>query len=115
MNKEQERKFAEKVQYQYSEHKETKADRLKKLDRAVKKPAVVFAYIFGIIGSLVLGIGMCFAMRVIGDIMITGIVIGVIGILMVSVNYGIYQKILRSRKKKYADKVLTLSNELLNQ
>lgn len=115
MNKEKERQFAERVQYQYTEHGETKTDRLKKLDRAAKKPVAVFAYIFGTIGSLVLGTGMCFSMKVIGDMMIPGIVIGLIGLLMVSVNYGIYKKILNSRKKKYAEQVLKLSSELLNE
>ena len=42
-----------------------------------------------------------------------GIVIGVVGIAMVSANYFIYRAMLNARKRKYADKILALSDELL--
>ena len=67
------------------------------------------------IGALVLGVGLCLAMKVIGDLMALGIVIGIVGIAMVSVNYLIYRAILKSRKKKYADQVMALSDALLNK
>lgn len=34
---------------------------------------------------------------------------------MVAVNYFIYKAILKSRKRKYADQVMSLSDELLNR
>lgn len=42
-----------------------------------------------------------------------GIVIGVVGIAMVAANYPIYSAIMRSRRKKYAQRILALSDELL--
>lgn len=102
-----------KIRENYTQKKETKFDELKALDKKVKMPALIFAYIFGSIGSLVLGTGMCLAMKVIGNAMALGIVIGLVGILMVSVNYFIYKKILSLRKKKYQEKVLSLTDELL--
>ena len=48
-----------------------------------------------------------------GDTMIPGIVIGVAGMAMAIVNYPIYKGILNSRKKKYADIIIALSNELM--
>ncbi|MDE6188761.1 MAG: dihydropteridine reductase [Clostridia bacterium] len=99
---------------QYTEKKRTKFDELKSLDRKVKLPANVFAYIFGTLGALVLGVGMCFAMKVIGDIMALGIVVGCVGIAMVSINYPIYSAILKSRKKKYSQSVIELSESILN-
>ena len=68
---------------------------------------------FGIVGALVLGVGMCLAMEVIGSMMPLGIVIGVVGIAMVTANYFLYRAILRSRKKKYAKEIVSLSDELL--
>ena len=106
---------AEKIREQYLEKGETDLDRLRKLDRKVKRPAEIFAYIFGIAGALVLGVGMCLAMKVIGNLMPLGIAIGCVGIAMVSVNYPIYESMLKSRKKKYAEQVLSLSDELLHE
>ena len=104
----------EHIREQYAEKRVTKFDELKALDKKVKRPAEIFAYTFGVVGALVLGTGMCLAMKVIGDMMALGIVIGVVGIGMVSVTYALYQKILKSRKRKYAAQILAQSDELLN-
>ena len=40
---------------------------LKKLDNKVKTPVNIFTYTFGIISALILGLGMCLCMKVIGD------------------------------------------------
>lgn len=110
-----EQKIAEKMQNSYGEKKANKLDQLISLDRKVHRPAEITAYTVGIIGSLILGLGMCLAMKVIMDMMALGIVIGVVGIFIVSVNYFLYKKILKSRKKKYASQILALSNEILGK
>lgn len=107
--------LVEQIRTKYSEKEYTQLDKLKALDKKVSKPAIIFAYIFGTFSSLVLGTGMSFAMKVIGDSMAMGIVIGLVGILMAVINYPIYKKILASRRKKYADEVMKLSDELLNK
>ena len=113
----EEKQIAEKIRASYlSSNKElSKLDELKALDKKVKKPALIFAYVYGIIGSLILGLGMCLAMKVIGNLMILGVIIGIVGILMVSTCYTLYQKILTKRKEKYKDEILDKSNELLNK
>ncbi|MBQ8293653.1 MAG: dihydropteridine reductase [Bacilli bacterium] len=99
----------------YGEKTPSKLDELKALDKKAKRGANVFAYIFGIVGSLVLGFGMCVAMEVIiAEYMIAGIIIGCLGLLMVSVNYSIYNKLLIKGKNKYAGQILELSNSILN-
>ena len=102
-----------KIKNSYCEKQITKFDELTSLDKKVKRPAKVFAYIFGVIGSLVLGTGMCFAMKVLGDIMAVGIVVGVVGIIMTAINYPIYKQILKKRKRKYGAKILELSEEII--
>lgn len=57
MNTEQEKKIAESIRSAYVPEKENKLDQLRKLDARVKLPAEIFAYIFGIVGALVLGGG----------------------------------------------------------
>lgn len=112
-----EKEFANKMIKDYSEEETTKLDELKSLDKKVKKPATVFAYVFGIIASLILGVGMCLAMKVIGGsslFMAIGIVVGLIGITLCGVNYLIYKRRIESRRKLYADKILEISNQILN-
>lgn len=104
----------EKIRSQYAKKEITELDKLKELDKNVKRPARIFAYAFGIIGSLILGTGMCFAMKVIGDFMILGIIIGLVGIAIVSVNYPIYKAILKSRKAIYGKEILELSDGILH-
>lgn len=102
----------------YEPKTKTKYDELIALNRKVELPAYIFAYAFGVIGALILGVGMCLAMQVIGTgvpLMVLGIVVGIIGIALVSVNYPIFLAIMKSRKKKYAEKVIALSQELLNK
>lgn len=113
-----ENKYAEKLIKEYSEKEVSKLSELKALDKKVKNPARIFAYIFGVIGCLILGTGMCLAMKVIGNttlLMIVGIIIGLIGITLVSITYPIYKRILYSRKNRYSKEIIAKSNEILNQ
>lgn len=111
-----EKRYVEKTLKSYEEKQVTKLDELRALDKKAKKGANIFAYVFGSIGALVLGFGMCVAMKVIlPNLMVVGIIVGLVGILMVSVNYFIHQKLLEKGKRKYADQIKELSNELLNK
>ncbi|MBR1983672.1 MAG: dihydropteridine reductase [Clostridia bacterium] len=108
----------EKIRVGYVEKEVTKYDQLKDLDKKVKRPAKVFAYVFGSISALVLGTGMSLAMKVIGTTltfaMPLGIGVGLVGILLTSINYPMYKKILKSRKNKYSEQILELSDSILN-
>jgi len=78
-----EKNYATRLINEYGEKKQTKLDELKALDKKVKRPVRVFAYVFGTIASLILGTGMCFAMQVLnyGEVMqYVGVGIGVIGL-----------------------------------
>lgn len=99
----------------YKEKQPTKLDELKALNKKAKRPANIFAYTFGSISSLVLGTGMCLAMKVIGNSMALGICIGVVGLGLVIATYPIYKAILKKRKQKYGAQIVELSNELLNK
>lgn len=119
MNRNDKAYLVGKIRTQYTEKEHTALDELKALDAKVKRPANVFAYIFGSVSAIVMGSGMSIVMTDIAKFaehinpMVYGTVIGIIGILMAIVNYPIYKAILSSRKKKYADKILALSDELM--
>lgn len=106
--------YAEKIKNDYSAHQPTKTEELRALDKKVRRPAKIFAYVFGTIAVLILGTGMCFAMKVIGDLFVPGIIVGCIGIALCIANYFIYNAILKARKQKYGERILALSNEILN-
>lgn len=110
------KKAAEKIRSAYApkDVQESKFDQLKGLDRKVRRPAEIFAWVFGVIGTLVLGAGMCLAMEVIGSLMPLGIAVGVVGIAMVVSNWFIYKAILKSRRARYAERIVSLSDELLH-
>ncbi len=88
---ETERKAAEKIKARYApaEEKRTKLDELRRLDAKATRPAEIFAYTFGTAATLLLGFGMCLAMKVLFDMPPVGIVIGCVGILAMCVNYPI--------------------------
>ena len=109
--------YAEHIANEYSVKKESKVLALKKLDRKAKLPANIFAYTNGIITSLILGLGMSLSMGVLGNgkYFILGIIIGIIGLVGVSLNYFIYKRILETSKSKYSQDIIRLANEIAKE
>ena len=113
--------LVQKIRTQYTEKQHTELDALKELDAKVKRPANVFAYTYGSIGAIIMGAGMSLVMTEIGEIiglasaMVPGIVIGIVGMGMALSTYPIYKKILSARKKKYAPRIMELSEKLLQK
>ena len=110
--------IAESIAKEYAPRDNSKIVALKKLDNRAKLPAIIFAYSFGIVSSLVVGIGMCLAMQVIGSgmaAMVMGILIGIIGLIGCGVNYPIYKKKLEAGKAKYAYEIVELARQISEQ
>ncbi len=109
----------EKIRSQYTEQEHTELEALKALDAKVKKPANVFGYTYGSLGTIVMGAGMSLVMTDIGSLLgmtktlLPGIVVGVVGLVMALTTYPIHKKILTSRKKKYAGKIMELSERVM--
>ena len=120
MNKNDNQFMAQKIRSQYNEKQHGDLDTLRELDAKVKRPANVFAYVFGSISAIVMGAGMSLVMTDIGatlgitNALVPGIIIGVVGLVMSLVNYPIYSGILKSRKKKFSAKILELSEKIMN-
>ena len=119
MNKNDQQFMAQKIRTQYMEKQPSELDALRRLDAKVKRPANVFAYVFGSISAIIMGSGMSLVMTEIGELlpagdpMVIGIVVGVIGLVLAVVNYPIYKGILNSRKKKYSAEILKLSESIM--
>ncbi|MBQ9131453.1 MAG: dihydropteridine reductase [Clostridia bacterium] len=121
MNKNDHQFMAQKIRTQYMEKESTELDALRELDAKVKRPANVFAYVFGSISAIIMGAGMSLVMTDIGatlgiaSAMVPGIAIGVVGLGMALVNYPMYKGILDSRKRKYGAEILKLSEKIMNK
>lgn len=119
MNKNDQDFLVQKIRSQYTEKETTELEELKALDKKVKKPANIFAYVFGSIAAIIMGSGMSIVMTDIGtilgmeDAMIPGIIIGIVGMIMALVNYPVYKRILDSRRSKYADEIITISDKIM--
>ena len=106
------------IREKYLPREESTLQELKRLDARVKKPANVFAYIYGSVSAIIMGAGMSLVMTDIGAViglssaMVPGIVIGIVGMGMALSTYPIYKSILSRRKKKYAPQILELSEKI---
>lgn len=100
---------------------EDKMARLRRLDASVTNTAQAVALVFGIIGTLILGFGMSLCMTDLGKIlgsygdmaMVIGIIIGVVGGVLASLAYPIYNAIVKARRKKLAPEIIRLTDELM--
>lgn len=108
--------YAEALANEYAPKDTSKVMALKKLDKKAKLPADIFAYTYGILMSLIAGTGMCFSMEVIGsqspNMMILGIIIGIIGFAGMCITYPLYKKIRENGKKKYAYEIIEIAKEI---
>ena len=110
--------YAESIAKDYAPKDHTKIVALKKLDAKAKLPATVFTYSFGIVSALIVGIGMCLSMNVIGGgagMKVLGVIVGLVGFVCCGVNYPIYKKKLEKGKAKYAYEIVQLAREIADK
>ncbi|MBO5221616.1 MAG: hypothetical protein J6C26_04820 [Clostridia bacterium] len=119
--KEQEELKAIRKKYVIPEQTEDKMAQLRRLDTAVTQKATSVSLVFGVIGALILGMGMSFAMTDLGTMigftegtaMLVGILIGIVGIVLVCVAYPIYNSIIKKEREKIAPEIIRLTDELM--
>lgn len=119
--KEQEEIKAIRKKYSEPEKTEDKMEQLRRLDASVTQKATVVSLILGIVGTLVMGIGMSLAMTDIGEIiglassvsMLIGIPVGTVGIVLVSLAYPTYNRIVKKERKRIAPEIIRLTDELM--
>lgn len=102
----------EAIRKKYLPKEEDKMETLRKLDKKAENPGSIAALITGIIGTLVLGIGMCCVMVWADKFFVAGIVVGILGMLIAGAAYPIYKKITTKQRAKLAEQILALTNEL---
>lgn len=89
---------------------QTKLERLRQLDKSAETPGKIIALTLGIAGTLLLGLGLCCTM-VWKDYFVSGIIIGIIGIVVLSFAYPVYKRVTQKRRQKIASEILKLTEE----
>ncbi len=111
--------YAESIANEYAPKDTSKVVALKKLDRKAKMPADIFGYTFGVVSALILGIGMCLVLGVIGGAtqatFAIGVAVGILGIVGCSINYPIYKNIRQKGMSKYANDIILLAKDISEQ
>ena len=112
----EERKEIENIKRQYlvNDPSISKIDRLRLLDKKVKQTPIIVSITLGVIGLLFFGLCMSFFLEI-TEFWYLGIPSSIIGIILISIAYPVYARILKKLKAKYGEEIINLSNELLNE
>ena len=114
----QQQKEIEAIRNKYLPKEADKMEQLRKLHAVPTQKAQAASIAIGVIGALIMGTGMSFAMTDLGAVlggftMVLGIVVGIIGMVLVALAYPIYNRVLQKQRKIIAPEILRLSDELL--
>ncbi len=104
-----------KIREKYIPKEENKMDQLRRLDESATKPGTIAAVTVGILGTLLLGIGMCCTMVWAETLFVPGVIIGLVGIAVVIAAYPVYNRITKKRREKLAPEIIRLTDELSQQ
>ena len=88
-------------------------EQLRRLDQSAGRKGATVSLVVGVTGALVLGVGMCCAMVWAESLFIPGIIIGLLGIALVTAAYPLYQRVTQKAREKIAPEILRLTDELM--
>lgn len=100
------------IRKKYMLQQDSKLEELKRLDAMVQNSGVRESLITGIGGALVFGVGFCLTMKVIGNAVWLGVILGQIGAVGIIFAYPVYRKYFAKAKARYAPRILRLTEEL---
>lgn len=111
---ESERREIESIKKQYvsAPKKEDKLERLRDLNKRVMQPPLIISLTIGIVGTLVMGVGLTMVLE--WNIVAWGVMTGILGAAIAASAYPIYKAILNRNKRKYGERIIELSDDLLN-
>lgn len=109
-----ERKEIENIKKQYQkDNKNDKLEKLRKLDKKVRQTPICVSLTLGIVGTLIFGLGLTFALE--WNMLLLGIIIGSLGCIPMGIAYFAYNKLYAKLQNKHSQEIIDLSNELLKE
>lgn len=103
----------ENIRKKYLPQEESKMDRLRRLDESVTRPGTMISIIVGIVGTLIMGFGMCLCLE--WSEFVPGVITGVVGMAILASAYPIYNKTTQKQREKIAPEILRLTDEIENE
>ncbi|MBQ8583820.1 MAG: hypothetical protein IJ488_04320 [Clostridia bacterium] len=92
---------------------EGRTQELKRLDFYVRSFPVAIAITVGVIGILLFGLGLTLVLEL--NKTVLGIILGAVGVLVLAPANLIYKRLTAFQKKKYGQRILDISEELLGK
>lgn len=102
-----------KIREKYVPRESDKMERLRSLDRRVTNKGTLISVTVGVVGTLILGVGMCCTMLWAERFFVVGIIVGIIGIAVLSAAYPLYTHIIKKEREKIAPEIIRLTDELM--
>lgn len=104
-----------KIRQKYEPKQEKKAiiEKVKKLDKSVNDIASAISIATGIIGTLIFGAGLSMILLTPDEHFISGVILGVLGILVMIAAYPVNQFVIIRRRKKIAPIIIELTDQIL--
>ena len=117
----EEQEEIKKIRQKYLTQEEDGMGKVRKLDKKASQKATGVSLVLGVVGALALGSGMSLIMTDIGRLLgvtgmagtITGLLTGVVGIILIILAYPVYRTVLKKEREKIAPEIMRLTEELL--
>ena len=108
----------EEIRKAYLPKEEDKMEQLRKLHAIPTRKAQAASLAVGIIGALILGTGMSICMTELGAALgsfalVLGVPVGLVGMVLISVAYPLFNRTLKRERERIAPEVLRLTDELM--
>lgn len=100
----------ENIRKKYLPQEETKMERLRRLDKSAERSGTTISIIIGVVGTLIMGFGMCLCLE--WSQFISGIIIGIAGMVILGLAYPIFKYAARKQREKIAPEILRLTEEI---
>lgn len=111
---EEERKEVASIRREYLPiDKQDKIERIKSLDKKVKRTPTAVGISVGVIGTLVFGLGMTMVLE--WEMIFWGVISGFLGAVVITLAYPIRTLLYKRNKEKYSKEILKLADEILEE
>ena len=111
------------IRDKYVPKEESIIDKIRKIDNAVTRNAVIISLIFGIVGALIMGFGMSLIVTQLSAALgmdktlalVLGIILGILGGIIASLAYPAHCFMLKRGREKAAPEIIRLTDDMIDK